>query len=463
MKKITSLLVALLCIAGAQAITMTESITVAEALAIGEPLAHNTTTDETYSIVGYVNAITENSYNTNYNNMTFWIADTRGTASSTAQGALQCYRARPSRELQVGDKVRVEAKLKKWYEKIETDPVNAPVVWLESQGDEPEPEIPTGTLRVCAQNLENYYYNYTYSTRPDYDDAEGFRTKTLKIVNVMLDIDADIYAFCEVEAKPIVLQQLADSMNAHAGAAGRYAAVSDNIDYTLGSGSDNHIKSGFIYRTDKVATVGNSFGGTPGNGYYAHTMRIQTFKQLSNNEKLVVSMNHFKAKDNSSDAGEGTRITNADNLISMLMNTNTDPDKLILGDLNCLIGEAPLNAIVNAGYEEQLLRYDPYAYSHCFGGGELIDHVFANASMAEQIVNAYVKHVSTYKCTSYVTQSMSYSDHDPYVVEINLGLSAGLTDQHQQDNRCRKVLDNGQLILILPDGSKYSVIGVKIQ
>ena len=455
MKKITSLLVALLCIAGAQAITVTEAI------AIGQPLAHSTTTDETYSIVGYVNVITDNSYNTDYNNMSFWIADTRGTASSTAQGALLCYRARPSRELQVGDKVRVEAKLKKWYEKIETDPVNAPVFWLESQGDEPEPDTLRGSLRVCAQNLQNYYYNLN-TGRGNYTPEE-FVAKTRKIVRNMLAIDADIYAFCEVEAQPIVLKQLADSMNAHAGVAGRYAAVNDNISVTWSAKADYNIKSGFIYRTDKVATVGNSFGGTPGNGYYAHTMRIQTFKQLSNNEKLVVSMNHFKAKDNSSDAGDSTRIKNANNLITMLMNTTSDPDKLILGDLNCEIGEAPLNAIEDAGYEEQLLRYDPNAYSHCYGGGELIDHVFANASMAEQIVNAYVKHVSTYRCTSYVTQDMSYSDHDPYVVEINLGVYAGLTDQHPQDNRCRKVLENGQLILILPDGSKYNVIGVKMQ
>lgn len=455
MKKITSLLIALLCIAGAQAIT------VEEALAIGQPLAHSATTDETYSIVGYVNVITDNSYNTDYNNMTFWIADTRGTASSTAQGALQVWRGRPDRELQVGDKVRVEAKLKKWYEKIETDPVNAPVFWLESAGEE-QPDTLRGSLRVCAQNLQNYYYNLN-TGRGNYTPEE-FVAKTRKIVRNMLAIDADIYAFCEVEAQPIVLKQLADSMNAHAGVAGRYAAVNDNISVTWSETADYNIKSGFIYRTDKVATVGSSMGGTPGNGYYAHTMRIQTFKQLSNNEKLVVSMNHFKAKDNSSDAGEKTRKTNANNLITMLMNTTSDPDKLILGDLNCEIGEAPLNAIVDAGYEEQLLRYDPYAYSHCYNGGELIDHVFANASMAEQIVNAYVKHVSTYRCTSYVTQDMSYSDHDPCVVEINLGnASAILTETHPQDNRCRKVLENGQLILILPDGSKYNVIGVRMQ
>ena len=281
------------------------------------------------------------------------------------------------------------------------------------------------TLRICAQNLENYYYNYTQSTRPSYSDAEGFRTKTVKIVNAMLTIDADIYAFCEVEAKPIVLQQLADSMNAHAGVSGRYAAVNDGIDYTWYDGiTDNQIKSGFIYRTDKVATVGSNSGAVYGSGYYARTMRIQAFKQLSNNEKFVVSMNHFKAKDSSSDQGEAQRQTNANNLVSAVGNLTADPDILILGDLNCEYGEAPITTIVNAGFEEQLLKYDAYAWSHCYGGGELIDHVLANPSMAAQIVNAYVKHVSAYKCNSAVTWDMSWSDHDPYVVELNLGRPA---------------------------------------
>lgn len=290
-------------------------------------------------------------------------------------------------------------------------------------GEEPDP-IATGSLRVCAQNLENYYYNYNASSRPSYSDEAGFREKTVKIVNNMLAIDADIYAFCEVEAKPIVLAQLADSMNAHAGVAGRYMAVSDGIDYTIPPSSDNQIKSGFIYRTDKVATYGSNTSAVYGNGYYAHTMRIQAFKQLSNNEKFVVSMNHFKAKDNSVDAGESIRLGNANNLVSALDGVSSDPDILILGDLNCQVGEEPMNIIINAGYEEQLLKFDANAYSHCYGGGELIDHVLANSSMADQIVKAYVKHVSTYRCTPGVTQAMSYSDHDPYVVEITLGGSS---------------------------------------
>ena len=83
------------------------------------------------------------------------------------------------------------------------DGVTAPPVAL--------PELGNGRLKVCAQNLQNYYYNYN-TGRGNYTQEE-FADKTRKIVDAMLWVDADIYAFCELEAKPIILKQLADSMN----------------------------------------------------------------------------------------------------------------------------------------------------------------------------------------------------------------------------------------------------------
>ena len=83
----------------------------------------------------------------------------------------------------------------------------------------------------------------------------------------MVTVDADIYAFCEVEAKPIVLAQLADSANAQVDG-NPYQAVYDGIDEDWNETYNNNIKSGFIYRTDRVATVGNNTGGT-GGGYSA--------------------------------------------------------------------------------------------------------------------------------------------------------------------------------------------------
>lgn len=327
----------------------------------------------------------------------------------------------------------------------------------------PTVEVPAELLRVCAQNLENYYYNYNLSSRPKYNDAEGFRVKTQKIVNAMLDIDADIYAFCEVEATPIVLEQLADSMNMHAGAAGRYVAVYDGIDYTWYEGiADNQIKSGFIYRTDKVETVGSNTGAVY-SGYYARTMRIQAFKQLSSNEKLIVSMNHFKAKDNSEDQGESMRQINANNLVSALSYQSADPDILILGDLNCEASEEPIQTIINAGFEEQLLKFNPNAWSHCYGSGELIDHVLANSTMADQIFNAYVKHICAHWCNSAVSSEDSWSDHDPYVIEMYLGGMPETTavEKAQMDYNAQKIIRQGQIIIIR-GGVEYSITGQRL-
>ena len=327
----------------------------------------------------------------------------------------------------------------------------------------PTVEVPAELLRVCAQNLENYYYNYNLSTRPKYSDDEGFRVKTQKIVNAMLTIDADIYAFCEVEAKPIVLEQLADSMNVHAGVAGRYAAVSDGIDYTWYEGiSDNQIKSGFIYRTDKIETVSSNTSAVY-SGYYARTMRIQAFKQLANNEQLIVSMNHFKAKDNSEDQGESMRQINANNLVSALSYQSADPDILILGDLNCEASEAPIQTIINAGFEEQLLKFNPNAWSHCWDGGELIDHVLANPSMANQIVNAYVKHICAYYCNDAVSYDDSWSDHDPYVIEMYLGGIPETTavEKVQIESNVQKIIRQGQIIIIR-GGVEYTITGQRL-
>jgi len=328
----------------------------------------------------------------------------------------------------------------------------------------PVVEVPVEMLRVCAQNLENYYYNYDLSSRPDYNDAEGFRVKTQKIVNAMLTIDADIYAFCEVEAKPIVLQQLADSMNRYADVAGRYAAVYDGIDYTWTEGmSDNQLKSGFIYRTDKVATYGSNTGAVSGNGYYAHTMRIQTFKQLVNNEKFIISMNHFKAK-LGEDQGESMRQINANNLVTAVSNLSADPDILILGDLNCEVNEAPIQTILNAGFEEQLLKYNPNAWSHCYGSGELIDHVLANPSMAEQIVDARVVHICAHWCNNAVSSEDSWSDHDPYVVEMYLGKKPDFTAVENvvsTEPQAQKILRNGQIVIIR-SGVEYTITGQRV-
>ena len=312
----------------------------------------------------------------------------------------------------------------------------------------------SNSLRVCAQNLQNYYI-HSNTGRGNYTESQ-MTAKTNKIVNMMLDIDADIYAFCEVEAKPDVLEHLAATANSYV-TGDPYVAVTDYIDEDWDATHNNNIKSGFIYRSDRVQPVGSNYPATYVT-YYCNTMRYQAFQLNSNGEKLVLSMNHFKAKDSSDDEGNAKRVTNATNLVNALSYVSTDPDILILGDLNCEYGEEPISYIIGAGYTEQLLRFnDANIYSHCYGGGELIDHVFANSTMAQQVTNAYVDHRST-TCSVGVTSQMSYSDHDPYVVEINLSSNTSETI-----NTCKQARDAALSVSanneLYNNGAVYSIRG----
>lgn len=325
----------------------------------------------------------------------------------------------------------------------------------------PLPSVGNGRLKVCAQNLRNYYFNFSDNDRPDYTTQAGFAEKTRKIVDAMMWANADVYAFCEVEAMPIVLQQLADSMNARVEGT-PFAAVNDFIEVPS-SIRTNNIKSGFIYRTDKVQTYGNNNAASTYT-YYRETMRIQAFKEISSGGCFTLSMNHFKAKDSSADAGNGTRVSNANQLLTALQSNAADPDILIMGDLNCEVGEQPITILQNAGYAEQLLRFDNTAFSHCWNGGELIDHVMANSSMASQITGAGVFHICT-SCGEWGIYNYDhrYSDHDPYIVAIDLTESPSGLNNTKESTAVRKVMDNGRLAIVLPDGSLYSTTGQKLQ
>lgn len=117
-------------VAGDRTLATTTEITVAKALEIGTALSEGAITDETYDIVGYVTQIDDNSFNTSYKNMVFWIADENNGAATNAAGAFEVYRGKPTQELKVGDKVSVKTKIQNYKGVIESVS-SAPVTLLE--------------------------------------------------------------------------------------------------------------------------------------------------------------------------------------------------------------------------------------------------------------------------------------------------------------------------------------------
>lgn len=132
-------------VAGDRTLATTTEITVAKALEIGATLAVGAMTDDTYDIVGYVTQIDDNSFNTNYKNMVFWIADSNNGAASNAAGAFEVFRGKPTQELKVGDKVSVKTKIQNYNGVIESVS-SAPVTLLEEGTGEGSGETSTADV-----------------------------------------------------------------------------------------------------------------------------------------------------------------------------------------------------------------------------------------------------------------------------------------------------------------------------
>ena len=316
------------------------------------------------------------------------------------------------------------------------------------------PNLGNPRIVVLANNLENFYINPN-SGRGDYTQAQ-IVAKTGKIVEMMLASNADIFAFCEVEAKPAVLQYLVQELNTAAGG-NDFAAVTDGIDEDWDERYNNNIKSGFVYRVATVAPYGSDYAATNVT-YYKNTMRIQAWTEKATGEKFTLSMNHFKAM--SDDAAKAKRVDNATWLMAGLSNSSKvkDPDILIMGDLNAQMGEQCLTIIQNNGYVEQLLRFDADAYSYIYyGSHELIDHAFANSTMAQQITAAAVWHTNTSQ-----SYNQRYSDHDAVLVGLRLGEQLSDIETVDVTVPAYKEIRHGQIIIIR-GGVEYTLTGARLK
>ena len=132
-------------VAGDRTLATSTEITVAKALEIGNALSEGAITEETYDIVGYVTQIDDNSFNTSYKNMIFWIADENNGAATNAAGAFEVYRGKPTQELKVGDKVSVKTKIQNYKGTIESA-TGVPVTLLQAGAGEGSGETSTADV-----------------------------------------------------------------------------------------------------------------------------------------------------------------------------------------------------------------------------------------------------------------------------------------------------------------------------
>ena len=313
-----------------------------------------------------------------------------------------------------------------------------------------------GTLRVSGFNLLNYFngdgMGGGFPTSRGADNLAEFNRQRDKTTKAIVESGVDIFAFNELEndgyGATSAIHDIVNGANSVT-APGTYAF----IDPGTSTGTDA-ITVAMIYKPAKVTPIGdaavipNGFG----NGAFDLVGRkpvAQAFEEIATKARFTVVGNHWKSKGSSSggagdtDAGDGqglsngTRTRQAEDLAAWLATKptgSTDPDYLILGDLNSYAKEDPLRTLGNAGYSNLVPNT---SYSYVFNGyfGSL-DHALGSTSLTQQVASATKWHInadepsvldyntefksagqvnSLYNADPYRT-----SDHDPVVVGLSL-------------------------------------------
>jgi predicted extracellular nuclease len=285
------------------------------------------------------------------------------------------------------------------------------------------------------------------------NSASEFTRQRDKIINALLEIDADIVGLIEIEnhATDAALNDLISGLNALAGA-GTYAKIN-----TGAIGSDA-IKVALIYKPAAVTPAGahaildDTVDPTFRDNYNRPAL-AQTFTENNGGAKLTVVVNHFKSKGSDCnaigdpDTGDGqgncnlTRVAAATALSNWL---ETDPTSsgsenyLILGDLNSYAMEDPIVTLETAGYTDLLeALMGANAYSYVFEGQSgYLDIALASTGLLAKVsiitawhINADEPHALDYneefktpgQVTSFYNDNANRSsDHDPIIVTLRL-------------------------------------------
>lgn len=295
----------------------------------------------------------------------------------------------------------------------------------------------THTLLVCGMNLE-YYLVEDFGTGYGPDNAAAHERQRKKVSTALAKINADIYGLVEVQQGQGAMKEIAEDLTKNTGRNFTYIDDGSSV-------SGSYTKSGYVYCSDAVQPMGSY---RYNNTAVSRRKYLQSFKQLSNNECFIFSINHFKSKSGGSSAsgddadhGDGqssynaTRVREAQSVLSSYESNRAyyrDSDILIMGDLNAYGKEDPIMTLTQGGMTD-LHRYfhadSSYSYTYRGEAGYL-DHALCNSTMLPQVTGMLGYHINSDELDDYTYEYSSdltmfrCSDHDPILVGLNLNKTA---------------------------------------
>lgn len=335
-----------------------------------------------------------------------------------------------------------------------------------------------GTLKVVSLNVLNYFKTLDIGSATTAigadprgaDSATEFARQTEKLVNALIELDADVLGLVELENdfKPgssgNALEYLVNQINAELGYTA-YAWVNPGQQFVGGDA----IAVGFLYKVDTVkiasgtqvailndadlaglglsgleaqSTVGGVFDGE-------NTSRnavAVTFEEKATGEQFTAIANHLKSKSGTgtgadADKGDGQgnwqqqRELAATALAAWAASHPTgaaDSDVVLLGDFNAYAKEDAISIIENGGFTN---LQGSGASSYVFDGMTgTLDYIFGSDSILDNItgvahwaINADEADALDYN-TDYGRDTAIFdpnspariSDHDPLVIGLDL-------------------------------------------
>ena len=325
-----------------------------------------------------------------------------------------------------------------------------------------------GSLRVASFNLLNFFNGNGsgggFPTSRGADSAYEYTRQFDKTLEAILGFDADILGYNEIEndgyGANSAVAAIVNGLNNVLGANLYGYVIPRSADLNLSGGfGGDEITVGFLYRTDKVRlAAGSQVAALQSGSFSQAAARVQrpalaaSFERIeagaATGEQFTAVVTHLKSKGSSAggagdaDAGDGQGLSNgsrsraASEMADWLASSPTgssDPDVLILGDLNSYLQEDPIRILANRGYRS---LFDADSYSYQFNGqwGSL-DHMLASDSLYSQVSGSAKWHINSDEPiildynTEFksVAQQTNFYNEDPFRTSDHDPLLAGLS------------------------------------
>lgn len=312
----------------------------------------------------------------------------------------------------------------------------------------PRPASPpaiTGRLKVGAMNVLNYFTTFGGANDRGASNADEFQRQKDKIIAALSALNADVLGLIEIQNTSTAVNDIVSALNAVV--SDPYTVVPDPATTVSG----DFIRTLLLYRASKLSLFGPCYSDTDAVWSTLRNPLAQVFVENSTGERFIVCHNHWKSKSSVGATGVNTdqndgqssfndqRKQQATRILTWMQGICTgvgDNDVILMGDLNSLGEEDPLDILRAGGFADQGTRFHPGDYSYRLGDTRgRLDHAFASSTMAAQISDANHWHINAdepafydYNTEGKTTAQLALnvgtpfrsSDHDPVLMGLTL-------------------------------------------